>query len=780
MRGERIRVRGLVQGVGFRPTVWRVANALGLRGNVINDGEGVLVNAWGPNGSLDAFCDALHSERPPLARIDSIERIAIDDAAPEEDGFSIQASEATAARTGIVADAATCEACRQELFAPDDRRYRYAFTNCTHCGPRLSIVKGIPYDRANTSMSVFTQCPACQAEYDDPADRRFHAQPNACPECGPQVWLEDAKHRLIADSTTFQDAIAAAAARLAAGQIVAIKGIGGFHLACDASQAEAVDELRKRKRRDAKPFALMVASVEQAARFVALDDTEKALLSSTAAPIVLAERRADASELPHALAPDQTQLGFMLPYSPLHQLLLADWQAFKPGMPLVMTSGNLSDEPQCTDNTDASDRLREIADCWLVHDREIVNRVDDSVVRVDLGKPRFLRRARGYAPAPIAMPQGFEAAPPLLALGGELKNTFCLLQDGNATLSQHLGDLEDARTSDAWERSLALYRSLFQHSPQAIAVDLHPDYRSTRYGQALAERENLDLIEVQHHHAHIASVLADNAWPLDGGPVLGIALDGLGMGTDGTLWGGEFLKADYLDFSRAGFQQPVPLPGGTKALLEPWRNTWAHLATQVGWQRVCSLWPNVEIVEWLSDGKPLAVFEQMVERGLNSPLSSGAGRLFDAVAGALGLCRESISHEGQAAIALENAARRAPDEQGAYRFPHTEEKLELTAFWEDLLSDLRAGVDVERISARFHNGLAKGIGMFAIALCDRMDLDTVALSGGVFQNRTLFTRLHDYLSHYELKLMSHSQVPSNDGGISLGQAAIAAARLLQR
>lgn len=780
MRGERIRVRGLVQGVGFRPTVWRVANALGLRGHVINDGEGVLVNAWGPNGSLDAFCDALLAERPPLARIDSIERFEIDESAPEEDDFSIQASQATAAHTGVVTDAATCSACHDEIFDPGDRRYRYAFTNCTHCGPRLSIVWGIPYDRASTSMSVFTQCPACQAEYDNPADRRFHAQPNACPVCGPQLWLEDMNQQLIADRNTFQDATAAAAARLAAGQIVAIKGIGGFHLACDASQEDAVRLLRQRKRRDAKPFALMAASIEDAERFVVLSDTEKALMSSTAAPIVLADRRPDAPPLPDALAPGQTQLGIMLPYSPLHHLLLADWQSFKPGMPLVMTSGNLSDEPQCTDNKDAAQRLHEIADCWLVHDREIINRVDDSVIRVDLDKPRFLRRARGYAPAPIDMPTGFESSPPLLALGAELKNTFCLLQGGKATLSQHLGDLEDARTSDAWERSLTLYRNLYQHTPQAIVVDLHPDYRSTRYGHDLAEREGFELIEVQHHHAHIASVMADNGWPLDAGPVLGIALDGLGIGTDCTLWGGEFLKVEYHKFSRAGFQRPVPLPGGTKALLEPWRNTWAHLATQIGWQRVCNLWPEVEIVQWLNDDKPLSVFEQMVERGLNSPLSSGTGRLFDAVAGALGFCREGISHEGQAAIALENAARHAADERGAYPFPHSDNTLELTAFWEALLGDLKTGVAVECISARFHNGLAKGLAMFAISLCDQLDLDTIALSGGVFQNRTLFTALHDYLSHYELTLLSHSQVPSNDGGISLGQAAIAAARLLRQ
>jgi len=779
MQGERIRIRGLVQGVGFRPMVWRVANGIGVRGRVVNDGEGVLIEAWGGAAELEALCSQIRAQCPPLARIDSIDRAALTETAPPEPGFRIAASRPGAVHTGIVADAATCPACLAEIFDPENRRYRYPFTNCTHCGPRLSIVKGIPYDRANTSMAPFPQCPRCQAEYDDPADRRFHAQPNACPTCGPRLWLVDAQGKVLQPAGhAARDVIALAAALLAQGNIVALKGIGGFHLACDASSDKAVDALRRRKQRDDKPFALMARDSSTVETFVALDDVQRAQLSGSAAPIVLAERRHDGPPLAAGVAPGQSMLGFMLPYSPLHHLLLADWDALRRGVPLVMTSGNLSDEPQCTDNAEAAQRLGRIADYRLLHDREIVSRVDDSVVRLDAGRPRLLRRARGYAPLPIPLPPEFADAPPATALGAELKNTFCLLRDGQAIPSQHLGDLEDARTSDAWEDALALYQRLLQHQPQAVVVDLHPDYRSTRFGRQWAAEQGLELIEVQHHHAHIASVLADNNWPLHRGAVLGVALDGLGMGTDGTLWGGEFLRADYHAFERLAHLQPVPLPGGTRALLEPWRNTWAHLYTQLGWQAVSRRWPTLELTAWLRQ-RPLQTLEAMLERGLNSPRSSSCGRLFDAVAGAAGICRQTISYEGQAAIELENAARRAPTERGAYPFVFSGPVLEVSVLWQALLDDLAAGVEVARIAARFHNGLAEGITGCAAALCAREGLDTVALSGGVFQNRTLFAAVHQTLAGRGLRVLSHARVPSNDGGISLGQAAVGAARLLQ-
>lgn len=780
MRGEQIRIRGLVQGVGFRPMVWRVANQAGVRGEVVNDGQGVSIRAWGSDEQLDRLCEQIRSQCPPLARIDAMERRPLEAEGPGAVGFTIAASQATAVHTGIIADAATCPACLAEVFDPADRRYRYPFTNCTHCGPRLSIVRGIPYDRANTSMAAFTQCPLCQAEYDDPADRRFHAQPNACPTCGPALSLMDATGvALDPVQHAARDAIDLTAALLARGQIVAIKGIGGFHLACDASDDAAVNALRQRKQRYAKPFALMARNIADIAAFVTLTDAERSQLESPAAPIVLGARRADSPHLAAGLAPGQAMLGFMLPYSPLHHLLLADWAVHRPGVPLVMTSGNRSDEPQCTDNSDAARRLEQIADYWLLHNREIVNRLDDSVVRVDVQQPRFLRRARGYAPHPLPLPAGFADAPPLIALGAELKNTFCLLRDGQAIVSQHLGDLEDARTSDAWEHTIALYQELFQHQPQSLVVDLHPDYRSTRFGRQWAQAQGLPLIEVQHHHAHIASVLAENAWAMDAGPVLGIALDGLGMGSDGTLWGGEFLRADYHAFERLAHLPAVPLPGGTRALLEPWRNTWAQLHTQLGWQQLTERWPALPLTTWLQQ-QPLHTLQTMLTRGINSPLSSSCGRLFDAVAGALDIRRTVITYEGQAAIELENAALGAGGDSSAYPFDVQAGGIGVVPMWQALLDDLAAGVDKGRIAARFHNGLADAITHCAEGLCGRHDLDGVALSGGVFQNRTLFSAVHRALSQRGLRVLSHRQLPANDGGIALGQAAIGAARLLRR
>jgi len=775
--GELIRVRGLVQGVGFRPTVWRIAKDLRLAGDVRNDGSGVLIRLWGEASVIDTFCRRLEEECPPLARIDALERAAAGTPAPG-DGFLILASDVTAVRTGIVPDAATCPACRAEIFDPADRRYRYPFTNCTHCGPRLTIVRGIPYDRANTSMAGFALCPACNSEYEDPADRRFHAQPNACPACGPRAWLEDAGgHSIEPSALDATDAVDAATRLLAAGRILAIKGIGGFHLACDATNTQAVDALRQRKRRFDKPFALMARDLGIIGRYVRISDQQATLLQSTGAPIVLVDRRDDAAALPPAIAPGQRTLGFMLPYSPLHHLLLEGWDR-----PLVMTSGNLSDEPQCTDNDDAGGRLGRIADAFLLHDRPIVNRVDDSVVRIMDGAPRYLRRARGYAPAPLALPAGLAPAPPILALGGELKTTLCLLKEDQAILSQHLGDLEDARTAADYEHAVALYRRLFDHAPEALAVDLHAGYRSTQLGLAWAEREGLRLLQIQHHHAHIAAVLADNLWPLDQGPVLGLALDGLGYGEDGTLWGGEFLVADYRDCRRVGALAPTPMPGGTQAILEPWRNTWASLASHIGWEQVLEHWPELELSQWLQR-QPLATLERMVAQRLNSPLSSSCGRLFDAVAGALGIRRERISYEGQAAIELEALAGQAGGETDAYAFDFRADNdlllLDPTPLWHALLNDLAKGTDRARIAMRFHNGLTKALVKMTVQLAEDHRLSTIALSGGVFQNRTLFESLAQQLRAEGLEVLAHRKVPTNDGGLSLGQAVIAAASLLR-
>ncbi|CRI65912.1 Carbamoyltransferase hypF [Thiocapsa sp. KS1] len=797
MTAESIRVRGLVQGVGFRPTVWRLARACGLRGDVRNDGEGVLIRVCGSvagdDPGVSGFLKRLREECPPLARIDSIERRpiadpqALADLAQRHD-FVILESAATAVHTGIVADAATCAACVAEIRDPADRRFRYPFTNCTHCGPRLSIVAGIPYDRARTSMAAFPMCPDCSAEYQDPADRRFHAQPNACPVCGPKVWLQDAAGCLL-DPTALgaEDAIAAASRLLAEGKILAIKGIGGFHLACDATNPDSVAELRRRKRRYAKPLALMARDLDVIRGYCRVTGQDAALLAGPAAPILLLERGGSdgagrggdpLQPLAPDVAPGQTTLGIMLPYSPIHHLLLTDWDR-----PLVMTSGNLSEEPQCIDNADALGRLGQLADCLLLHDRAILNRVDDSVVRVMAGEPRLLRRARGYAPTPLPLPAGFEAAPPLLALGGELKNTFCLVRDGQAILSQHLGDLEDAKTAREYERTLALYLDLFQVVPEALAVDLHPDYRSSLIGRDRAARDGVPLIGVQHHHAHLASTLADNGWPLDAGPVLGILLDGLGYGSDGTLWGGEFLLGDYLDFERVAHLKPVAMPGGTRAILEPWRNLYAHLESAGGWAAWRARFAGLEPIERL-DAKPLAILSTLIARGLNAPLSSSTGRLFDAVAAALGVGGEVLTYEGQAAIALESMAADAMERAGeGYPFARatapTGEILDPAPLWDALLADLSRGRPPEEIAAAFHVGLATALSALALDLTSRCGISTVALSGGVFQNRLLLESVTSGLEAVGLRVLLQRQVPANDGGLSLGQAAVAAARVLR-
>jgi len=772
-QGQQIRVTGLVQGVGFRPGVWRLANECGLIGEVWNDGAGVTIRVWGEGADLDRFCERLLAEPPPLAEITAITREPLSEA-PPNDEFRIVPSRGGAVQTGVVADAATCAACREEIRDPEDRRYRYPFTNCTHCGPRLSIVRSIPYDRANTSMQAFTMCPACRAEYDDPADRRFHAQPNACPVCGPKVWLvdpaADGNENLAGRS---MDALQRASELLAAGRILAIKGIGGFHLACDAGQAEAVAELRRRKGRFHKPFALMARDLAVVRRYALLGEVEAQWLQSPAAPILLLERNGQ-HPLPQALAPGQRTLGFMLPYSPLHHLLLAGWEH-----PLVMTSGNLSEEPQCTDNRDAAKRLHPLADAWLLHDREIVNRVDDSVARVMNGVPRLLRRARGFAPAPLPLPPGFEGAEPLLALGGELKNTFCLLKDGQAILSQHLGDLENELTFKDYTCTLELFTRLLEHRPRTLVGDLHPNYRSTRYGRELADRRGLAWHQVQHHHAHIASVLAEHRWPLQRGRVLGIALDGSGFGPDGSIWGGEFLLADYRGFERLGRLRPVPLPGGTQAILQPWRNSFAQLHSLFGWDRVREQWAGLEPIRWL-DRQPLELLSGMIERGLNSPLTSSCGRLFDALAGLLGVCREGISYEGQAAIELEALMPvDALESQAGYPFETLAAEggviLDPTPLWTAVLSDLQRGVPAGTVAARFHAGLADALAELAVELCRRHGIDTVALSGGVMQNRTLFQALTYKLRAAGLEPLSHRLVPANDGGLALGQAVIAAA-----
>ncbi len=771
--GISIRVRGLVQGVGFRPTVWRLAHRLGLAGEVMNDGEGVLIHAWGPAPALVEFELALSAEAPPLARIDSVECAPLE-ARGDITGFRIVESQKGEVRTGIAADAATCPACLADIGDPANRRYRYPFANCTHCGPRLSIVRAIPYDRAATSMAKFSMCPACLAEYRDPADRRFHAQPNACPECGPKVWLEAAGGAL-ADISAHRDAVEAAAALIAAGEIVAIKGIGGFHLACDACNADAVAGLRQRKARFGKPFALMARDLAAVADYAELGDAEGKLLTGVAAPIAILKSKPEAAvPLAPGIAPGQSTLGFMLPYTPLHRLLMEDFER-----PIVLTSGNRSDEPQCIDNEEARERLSGIADYFLMHDRDIVNRLDDSVARVMAGTPRMLRRARGYAPAPLPLPPGFEDAPAVLAMGAELKSTFCLLKDGQAIVSQHMGDLEEVAAHSDYRRNLQLYRDLFRFEPRLIAVDAHPEYISTKWGMTLAEDAGIEAMTVQHHHAHIAAALGEHGVPLSARPVLGIALDGLGLGEDGELWGGEFLLADYRSFRRLAHFAPAPLLGGAKAMREPWRNTLAHFHTFLGWETVQASYPGLETVQRLAQ-KPLDTCLRMMESGINSPLCSSAGRLFDAVAAALGICFDAAFYEGQAAIELEALAESAMEEAGdgydAAFLPDTPTRIDWAPLWLGILKDLAAGADRALIAARFHRGVIEIVASTAQGLAGAHGCEAAVLTGGVFQNKILLEGVSARLAQMNLKAMAPASFPANDGGVSLGQALIAAAR----
>lgn len=780
-RAERIVVRGLVQGVGFRPNVWRLARRYGLRGTVANDGEGVVIQAAGEACALEGFVTALRADPPPLARIDEIVRHRSDVMISTCD-FRIIESHATRVTTGVLPDAATCSECLAEIFDPLSRRYRYPFTNCTHCGPRLSLVEAMPYDRERTTLACFPLCPSCAAEYFDPQDRRFHAEASACHACGPKAWIERCDGKAMAvHAYTMMDDVDAACTLLLRGHIVAIKGLGGFQLACDATQEAAVTRLRKLKRRGAKPFALMARDVDVIRRYAAVNDEELALLTSSAAPIVLLN--AGGERLSEAVAPGVRTLGFMLPNTALHDLMLKRMER-----PIVLTSGNLSDEPQCIENADARNRLGGIAEFFLMHNRDIACRMDDSVVAVNAGEARMLRRARGYAPAPLRL-AGFEKTPAVLAMGGELKNTFCLLREGKAILSHHMGDLEDASTFADYRSSLRRYQTLFEFTPEVIAVDAHPEYLSSKQGRETAETTGRPLIEVQHHHAHIAACMAENGLPLDSPPILGIALDGLGYGTDGTFWGGEFLRADYRDVTRLAAFKPVAMPGGELAVSQPWRNTYAHLMAEMGWAGFAMNYKELDLHNFLA-AQPRALLDDMLKKGVNSPLASSCGRLFDAVAAACGILRESVSYEGEAAIRLEawvdEKTLAEEDEALAYPFsiPRLKEShlpyIEPLAMWQALLGDLILKTPVPVMAARFHKGLARVISRMVEELSryesGEEPIRTVALSGGVFQNRVLIEQVIKRLRALGFTVLTHRHVPANDGGLALGQAVVAAAR----
>lgn len=751
MERRAIAVRGIVQGVGFRPFVYGLATRFGLGGFVRNDTGGVMIEVEGEERCLDAFLDAITGQPLPLARID---HLAWERRAPRgDDRFCIQVSAAKGNSPIFVSpDAAVCDACLRELFDPTDRRYRYPFLNCTHCGPRLTIITGVPYDRARTTMADFPMCPACRAEYDDPSNRRFHAQPTACPACGPRLEARRPNGAVLQTD----DPLAMFGAALRVGRIGALKGLGGYHLACDAGNAAAVAELRRRKHRDEKPFAIMVRDEAAAEALGELAVGERELLGSASCPIVLLRQRSGAGIAPE-VAPGNPFLGVMLPYTPLHHLLLREVD----GRPLVMTSGNRCDEPIAIDDTDAFQRLADLADIFLTHNRPIHVRCDDSVTRVVGGQEMPLRRSRGYAPRPIRLPH--VCPRPILAVGGQLKGCFALGRERHAFPSHHLGDLDHFAAYQAFLRDIELYEQLFQVTPELLVHDLHPDYASTRYAQERAAQTGMKLLAVQHHHAHLASCMAEHGLT---GSVIGVTFDGTGYGTDGAVWGGEFLIGNYRQFRRAAHFRYVGMPGGKQAIREPWRMAAAHL-------RDAGLGKTVP---GPVSAIALRTVKRMLERRLNTPWTSSVGRLFDAVAAIAGV-RDRVRYEGQAAIELEwLASGTAPD--GAYPFdleemPEKVVVIDTRPLIRAVAADAGNSMETARIARRFHSTLVEIVATVCARLRRTTGLTEVALSGGVFLNALLTCETTARLEADGFRVYRHHLVPPGDGGISLGQLAIA-------
>ncbi|MGB8011758.1 MAG: carbamoyltransferase HypF [Terriglobales bacterium] len=763
---RQIEVSGIVQGVGFRPYIYRLAKARSLRGTIRNTSAGVTIEIEGPAETVQDFIDRLPAEAPPLARITgfSVNELPCNG---DEEFRIIHSHEGEEVRTLISPDVAICADCLREMFDAKDRRYRYPFINCTNCGPRFTIIRDIPYDRPSTSMAKFPMCPACLAEYENPLDRRFHAQPNACWECGPRVELWDRSGRGVEG----RDPIVEAVSALRAGQVVAVKGLGGFHLAVDATNAAAVTLLRQRKRRVEKPFAVMVLDLLAAEEICEVDDASRTALQSIQRPIVLLPKKIG-SAIPDEVAPFNHYLGVFLPYTPLHYLLLAEG-AFQA---LVMTSGNLSEEPIAIDNGEAVHRLQGLADYFLVHNRDILLRCDDSVVRVAGAVPRQLRRSRGFVPVPVFLK---DDQPSVLAVGGELKNTICLTKGKNAFLSQHVGDLENAESYGFFHEAIEHLERILEIRPEIVAYDLHPDYFSTRWA---LQQNGVKLVGVQHHHAHIASCMAENHLE---GRVIGFALDGTGYGTDGKIWGGEVLLAGYESFERAAHFEYVPLPGGAAAIREPWRMAVSYLAHHFGRE---FLKLDIPFVRKLERPK-VNLLLRMMEQGVNSPLTSSCGRLFDAVAALAGV-RQQVNYEAQAAIELEMAmasSEALAGKETAYPVKLVPDVVSQGGHWiistrplfEALLDDLGRGASVAAISRRFHDGLVEGFVELATLLQHKTTLNRVCLSGGTFHNIYLSQRLEARLSEAGFEVFTQKEVPAGDGGLSLGQALVAAARFRQ-
>ena len=748
---KRIHITGVVQGVGFRPFVYQLATERGLAGWVLNSSSGVDIEVEGPPEDVEAFIGEIPAKTPPLARLESLEELEIP---PNGDiSFTIKKSLEEEGFILVSPDIATCDECVSELFDPSDRRHRYPFINCTNCGPRFTIIEDIPYDRPKTTMKKFPMCPDCRGEYEDPMNRRFHAQPNACPVCGPKLEL-----RIKSDDGAFitedaDDPIKETIRLLSEGKIAAIKGLGGFHLACDAKNEEAVAELRRRKHRYGKPLAIMVADVEEAKKLCEVSDDEAKILESPQRPIVLLKAKGGIDIAP-SVAPGVSTLGVMLPYTPLHHLLLKE-----SGLALVMTSGNLSEEPIAMENEEAMRRLAGIADAFLLNDRDIYSRYDDSVVRDFRGELAFIRRARGFAPYPIKLP--FEIKQ-VLAVGPEQKNTFCLTKENYAFVSQHIGDLENLETLEHFENTLELYERLFRIKPELAACDLHPEYLSTKFAKELP----LPLVEVQHHHAHAASCLAENGILSE---AIGVSFDGTGYGLDGAIWGGEFLLCNLYGFERVAHLDYVRMPGGAEAIKKPYRMAIAHLYDAFGKELIDLPVPMVHRVP----EEELKAMILQLERGINSPLTSSAGRLFDAVAALVGV-RDVALYEGQAAVELEAIAEPV---WATYPFEVVEDgngfTVKIAPLIRAIVADIEAGIPAAIISQKFHRAIAEIVVEVCGLIRDDYGNNTVALSGGVFQNWILFGAVVDLLEAAKFHVVYHRLVPANDGGISLGQAVVA-------
>jgi len=752
-KAKKVNVRGIVQGVGFRPFVYQLANLHGLSGDVANNSTGVIIRIEGDVEGISAFILDLETKCPPLAKVTQISQTAIPSQGFKQ--FIIRKSKAGISKSTLISpDMSICDDCLYELFDPKDRRYGYPFINCTNCGPRYTIIDDIPYDRPSTSMKHFTMCPACQAEYDSPADRRFHAQPNACSVCGPHITLYTASGSRVST----KEPIASTIRILKKGMVVAVKGLGGFHLAADAENDDAIARLRRRKHREEKPFAIMSYDVDHIRRYAYVEPEEEALLTSPQHPIVILKKK-NPNSISREVSPRNRYFGAMLPYTPLHYLILAhDFTA------LVMTSGNISEEPIAIDNEDAFERLSSIADYFLVHNRDIYLRSDDSIMKRISGTSRFLRRSRGYVPRPVFLKQ---KVPKILACGAELKNTICLTRENNAFLSQHIGDLENFATYEFFKLTINHMKQILDIDPVLISYDLHPDYLSTRYAE---EQQDIEKVQVQHHHAHIVSCMAENKLDM---PVIGLSFDGTGYGTDGNIWGGEILIADASQFTRAAHLSYIPMPGSSAAIKEPWRMAVSYLYDTYGeefWGLELPLFKEI-------DEKKLEIVVNMIGKRINSPYTSSLGRFFDGIAAIVGI-RNNVFFEGQAAMELEMLAE--DKIKGTYDYEWVSgdcHQVLIQPIIYGVVGDMEKNIHPSVISTKFHMTLIRLFSELCAVIRKESRVNQVVLSGGVFQNSILLTGLIHALEKKEFQVFTHTQVPTNDGGICLGQAIVAAAKL---